>query len=280
MTGTELAVHGEDDRALDRLMARAKIIAKVPGLRKEIADKPEAVAGIMLSLEGYGLPTTIPGINNSFDWIDGQAVLSAHAYQALAARAGYQIIPVERSSERAVARVRHGNDEPVVVEYTIAEAKASRRLDEWVENWQTTKDGKKYAVRFVFRVDGEKVHEPWPEWVEKLIREQRVKRYEAWWSYRTDMLWKSAAKRAIKVACPHVLLGAESSDDVHEIPGAVSQRPQPDSELAHAVGDPAPGTPEDDVVDAELVDEPEEPQAGAEEEQEQWDPEDPSRPFE
>lgn len=256
MSGTGLVLHGEDERALARLMARARLFASVPGLRKEIAGKPDAVAGIMLSLEGYGIAATLPAINNSFDWIQGQAVLSSQTYQALARMNGYSLVPLERTATRATARIEAVGVPPVEVTFTIDDAIAAGRLDEWVE--QTVRDGQwrdgnpryKVVAKFMISVNGVPNGEEPPEWVAAEVAAGRVKRFDAWWNYRTDMLWKSAAKRAVKIAAPHVVLG-DVADHGASFPPAVQDSAPP--------GPPAGGNiPDDDdeITDAEIVEEP------------------------
>jgi hypothetical protein len=247
VSGAEVALHGDDQRALDRLMARARIIAAMPGLKKEIAGDAHAVGAIMLSLDAYGLPATIPGINDAFDWIEGRAAPSAHLYQGLAYHNGYSIVPVERTAERAVARIENPFGAPATtVEFTIEMAADAHRLDEWVEKWNQTDRGKSYPTKLVVRVNGQRVNEPWPDWATALVDSGQVKRFDAWWNYRTDMLWKSAAKRAVKIACPHVLLG-DIVDHALVSPAAASAPAGPVGET---------GPLDDGVIDAEVVDDP------------------------
>lgn len=207
----------DDERYFEAIMRRAKVMARVPGLKPEIIGNAEAVAGIMLSLTGYGLAVTIPGINMAFDWIEGRAEPSALLYQAVARTHGYHIDPRIRTDELAVAHVSGpGLDGGgIEVEFTLAEAKRAHRLDEWIEHWEQGSDKKWHKVgpNLIIAIDGERVAEdPLPDWAEAEIGRRGLKRYEAWWSYRTDMLWKSAAKRAIKIACPHVLLGGNDGE--------------------------------------------------------------------
>jgi hypothetical protein len=205
------------DREFARMMAEARLFAKMPGLKKEIAGNPDAVAGIALSLRAYGMAVTLPAINSAFDWIEGRAEPSALFYQALAFHNGYKIRPVERTAERAVALIVAPDGEETTIEFTTEDAINAHRLDEWVEDYVDT--GEKYRdsgrpvkkkVVVAISVDGNPVADL-PEWAEaKRTVQAEVKRYDAWWNYRTDMMWKSAAKRAVKVAAPHLLLGSDS----------------------------------------------------------------------
>jgi hypothetical protein len=227
----------------------------MPGLKKELAGNPEACAAVMMSLEGYGLPTTAPAVNDSFDWIEGKATLTAQAYQALAHKNGYDIIPVVRNAERAVARIERPGRPPIEVEFTLDDAKRARRLDEWVERW-TQQNGRNRCERFVIGVDGQRRNIDFPDWVKAQISAGQVKRFDAWWNYRTDMIWKSAAKRAVKLAAPHLLLGVTEETDHETVwePPAPERETEPEVEFidAELVTDPE----DDDIEDAELVEDP------------------------
>jgi hypothetical protein len=219
------------DRDFERVMAQARMIAKVPGLKKEIQGQADAVAGIALQLKAYGLPVTIPGINMAFDWIEGRAEPSSMFFSAVARQNGYRVWPIERSSEKAVAQITSPDGDSLQVTFALADAIAAHRLDEWVEDYVATGDhyqdsGKavrRKVVRTV-RVNGEPVDgDLLEEWAIKQLNAGAVKRFDAWWNYRTDMLWKSAVKRAVKIACPHVLLGG--TDVEHEAFTSAPTRP-------------------------------------------------------
>jgi hypothetical protein len=219
-----------EERQLDLFVKKAKYLCKVPGLKREIAGNPDAIVGIELGLYGYGLPATISNINNCYDWIQGRATESALFYQQLARLHGYVIIPTIRTADLAVATVTGKDlDDPIQVEFTLDDAIRSHRLDAWVElvseqrdsegRIQRWKDGnaKSETETFVVRINGQPrtwqgdiqvdLPDPLPEWVAEKIAAGAVKVYTSWWDYRTDMMWKAAAKRAVRLACPHVLLG-------------------------------------------------------------------------
>ncbi len=228
----------EDDRAYVRLVRTAKVMSQISGLRKELQDKPDAVLAVCFSLQGYGLAITLPGINNSFDWIEGQLVPTTQLYLALAAMNGYQVVPVVRTAERAVARLVGGPEGPVDVEFTVADAINARRLDEWVEQWSATREGKRYkAATWVIKVNGQPTEGQPPAWVADEVNNGRVKRYEAWWSWRVDMMFKSAAKRAVRLAAPHLLLGGS---DYQHPPARV---PRPAAAIIEATEIPGPASP-------------------------------------
>jgi hypothetical protein len=218
MSGAELAARTpaevEDDRAYTRLMRQASLFAKMPGLPPAVQDKPEAIAAMMASLNGWGLPITLPGLY-LFDWIEGKAVPSAQLYAALAHRQRYRVEPVVRTAEKAVARVVGPDGNAVEVEFSLKDAMDAHRLDEWVEQWGENRDTHKRfkAATWILRVNGQATEGEPPGWAKEEEQKGRVKRYDAWWNYRTDMLWKSALKRAIRIACPDVLLGGSADYD-------------------------------------------------------------------
>ena len=219
-----------DERSFELLMRRARLFAHIPGLKKEIQGDAEAVAGIMLSLQGYGLAVTLPSINSSFDWIEGRAEPSALLYQALARHHGYYLEPRIRTAELAVVHVSRPSDPhdvPAQVSFTLDDAVRAHRLDEWVEVWRSHigDDGRKrnHKIVVTVAVNGQPVADlvdshgqAVPE-AAALRDSGQVKRFDAWWNYRTDMLWKSAAKRAVKIVAPNVLLGGGDfdHDDLH-----------------------------------------------------------------
>jgi hypothetical protein len=210
MTGAELDRIDLDERAFDRMMVKAKVFARFPGLPEQIAENPEAVAGIMLSLQAYGMQPNLPAIKGAFHWIEGKAEPSARLYTALAYHYHYDLKPLVRERDRAVARIRTPDGDESDWEYNLEDAIAAHRLDEWVEQWEKQGDKWKKKATLVIRVNGQDVVDQLPDWAENQIRDGRVKRYDAWWNYRRDMMWKSAAKRAIDGKASHLLLGAGS----------------------------------------------------------------------
>jgi hypothetical protein len=213
-TSTALALIDLDERAFALLERKAKVFSKVPGLKREIQGNAEAVLGICLSLQGYGLPITLPGVNMAFDWIQGEATPSARLWQVLSKRAGYDLDPVEESPARTAIRITElATGSSAVFEYTLQNAMDAGRLDEWVEIWRESggANSKRYKSTWVIRRNGEPFGpDNVPDWALKEADEGRVKRYDAWWNYRQDMFWKACAVRAIRKKAPHVLLGVEA----------------------------------------------------------------------
>lgn len=251
------ALERYDDRHLARLQAEAAIIAKAPGLKAEIAGKPDAVAAICLSLDAYGFRPTIPAVNMAFDWILGRAEPSTRFYVALARHHGWRLAEKQPTTrDLAVAIATKPGEEPIERRWTIEDAIESHRLDAWVEDWRTAQQsGKRYAVTYVVRING--VAETWygdlrgplpdrlPEWVVKALDDpSRIKRYDAWWNYRTDMMLKSALKRAAIAAIPDVILGAPAE---HEFDSPAPARGRPTAGESSS-------EPDDDIADAEIVD--------------------------
>ncbi len=234
----------DEDRALARLMGKARIFAKVPGLKSELKDNPEATLAVLLSLEAFGLAPTITGLN-LFDWIEGQPVPSAQLYQGLAALHGYDLTPKVRTAERAVARIDGKPSGPIEVEFTRAMAARSRRLDEWVEQWEKDRESGKWRkpATWVVRRDGAPLEDQgdMPTWAAEAVKQGRVKRFDAWWNYPEDMLWKSAAKRAIKLYVPHILIGGGASADVAHDP--VVRYHSPAAAIIEATEIPGPASP-------------------------------------
>jgi hypothetical protein len=209
---SELARYDDDERTMARLMSRAEMFASVPGLKKELQGNPRAVAAVMLSLQGEGLALTLRNINDRHHWIEGRATDSAQSVMAFAFRAGYRLEPVVRTAERAVVSITGPDGHRTEVEFNLADAQRSGHLNEWVEVWTRDQDRNR-KVTWTVRVNGEDIPDPpWPEWVQKEMAAGRVKRFDAWWSYRTDMLYKSAAVRAVRIACPQVLLGGDDGE--------------------------------------------------------------------
>lgn len=199
-----------DERQMALLERKARAYAKVPGLKEQLQGNAEAILGIMLSLAAYQLPVSLPNINGVFDWILGQAVPSARFYQALAYRAGYDLEPVEESPQRTVIRMTGPDGRSTDFAYTVEEAAASGRLDEWVEDWSKDSSGRSHKTTWVISRNGQPYGAAeMPEWAKRQVERGAIKRYEAWWAYRRDMMWKACAVRAIRKKAPHVLLGAD-----------------------------------------------------------------------
>jgi hypothetical protein len=241
----------DDERALNRLMARAKILARMPGLKKELAGSPEAVAAVMLSLQGEGLPVTLRNVNSRYHFIEGQAVDSAAAITALAFRHGYRIEQLVATDELAVVAIHAPSGDRTEIAYSAADAEAAGHLDEWVEIW--TRDGDRNRKQtWTVRRNGVTLDDPpWPEWAARAVADGKTKRFDAWWKYRADMLYKSAAVRAVRRGAPEVLLGGE--------PG-----PGEDPPPAGTVARGSAAVAGQDIIDVEAVDDV---------------PDDPGRPF-
>lgn len=250
--------YDDDARHIERLRRRATVWASMSGLKAEIAGQPDRVLGIGLTLETYGFRVNAFNVNAAFDWILGRLEPSAWLYVAVAKRHGWTIRPVRMTRDVAIARATSPGEEPLEVTWSIEDAIESHRLDTWVEDWRTAQQsGKRYAVTYVVRINGEPgtwfgdlrgaLPDPLPEWVVKALGDPgRIKRYDAWWNYRLDMMWKSAAKRAAKWAIPDIMLGGSDDADHEFAPPAATARGRPPAGEAP--------DPDDDIADAEIVD--------------------------
>jgi DNA-binding protein H-NS len=190
---------------------------------------------------------------------------------------GWTVRALKDTRELAVVRATKDGQEPVETHWDVEDAIESHRLDAWVEDWRTAeRSGKRYAVTYVVRINGEPMTwygdvrgplpEPLPKWVQDQVNSGAVKKYDAWWNYRRDMMVKSAMKRACKFAIPHILLGAPEN---HELP-----TPYVRPELGFIDADAY----EEDEVPPEVYDDLPEANAG-EPGTERYDPDDPKRPF-
>lgn len=238
------------DRDMKSIEFQSQAIAFLDPRLKDMKpdEKKQAAVGLAITLYNYGLPITVTNAKK-LHLIQGEPVESAQLLIGLLEMAGHEVRPVVISDERCVLRGwRHGKGEPYEMTYTLEQARTSGALDEWVEKW-SKKDGGgwKLEARLVIRTDGEQVNTPWPDWVAKQINDGRVKRKDAWFLYRSDMLTNRCIRRLAKWMGADALLGAGSPFD--ELADEDEQR-----------FDPPPPTVEDDrdddITDAELVDEP------------------------
>jgi len=261
-----------DDRAMKSIEFQAKTIYYLDNRLKNIQSveerKGKAVA-LAITLYNLGLPITAPNAKK-LHLIGDEVMESAQLLIGLLAKNGHEIRVVEEGEHRAVVRGwRYGAGEPHEVTYTVDQAKRSGALDEWVERWENTQNGKRYcAEKLVLRVDGAPATDgELPDWAAKQVKDGRVKRNEAWFRYRSDMLVNRAIRRLAKRMGGDALLGV----------GAVDE----DEPLAERVDPPVvEAEPErDDIVDAEVVEPDDEPAAQAPVGEKLFDDDDPQRPF-
>lgn len=260
-----------DERAQESLRFRARSLAALDSRINKIADPAERATmavGLAITLDSLGLSID-PIQARKLHLINGDWTPSAQLMVELVQRRGHEIVPVTMTRERAIFRGRRfGQGEPITVEYSIDDARESGALDEWVEEWKKTQNGKSYVLRFVVAVDGEPTTEPVPEWAKALVEQRKVKRNDAWFKFRIDMLANRCVKRLTKWMAADALNGygpvieAEPGwqDDVvadGEVveEDVVSTDPQED-DIAEAEVVTADAPPADDATDG-FGDEPE-----------------------
>jgi hypothetical protein len=258
-----------DERAQASLRFRARSLAALDSRISKIddpADREKMAVGLAITLDSLGLSID-PIQARKLHLIGGDWTPSAQLMVELVQRRGHDIIPVAMTRERAVFRGRRfGQGEPITIEYSIDDARESGALDEWVELWEKGGNGKNYlAGRHVLAVDGEPTGTEAPDWARKLIAAGKVKRNEAWFKYRIDMLANRCVKRLAKWMAADALNGygpvafGGLDDDVVTVGEVVDDEPEGEE------------PPADDLPDAEIV----EPVASDRSEQEDDPPKDP-----
>ncbi len=256
MTGTDLERRHDEfhqaqlDRRADQILAGGMLPRALKGNRA-------AVRAAIDILDDYRLATNSQTIKQLHFIEDGAPEPSAQLLGGLLTANGYETRWGELSDDRAEISVRAPGGEwqgPFV--YSAEQAAASGAFDEWVERWVDTGEkwpdsnrSKKRIEKFLLGQDGVDT----PDWADTLVRAGQRKRHENWARYRGDMLAARVLKRAVRRAAAHLILG------VTAIPGAAAPVDDDDEVLGEPVPDDRqasrPVGPEDeDVVDAELVD--------------------------
>lgn len=242
------------DRDMKSIGFQSQAIAFLDPRLKDMKpdEKKQAALGLAITLYNYRLPITVTNAKK-LHLIQGEPVESGQLLVGLLEMAGHEIRPVVTSDERCTLRGwRHGTGEPYEVTYTIEQARTSGALDEWVENWQQTQSGKRFmAGKFVVSVDGVPTTDEVPDWAAKAIAAGKVKRKDAWFLYRSDMLAARCIRRLAKWMGADALLGAGSPVDSGYVTDEDERLDPP-----LRTGGPDEDQDDDDVVDAELVDEP------------------------
>lgn len=259
-----------DERAMESIRFRARSLAALDSRITKINDPAEramAAVGLAITLDSLGLSID-PIQARKLHLISGDWTPSAQLMVELVQRRGHEIVPVTMTRDRAIFRGRRfGQGEPITVEYSIEDARESGALDEWVEEWKKTSNNKSYCVRFVVAVDGVPTTETVPDWAKALVDQRKVKRNDAWFKFRIDMLANRCVKRLTKWMAADALNGygpvveAEPGwrDDVvadAEVleEGVISTEPEDDITEAEVVTADTPAV--DDVTDG-FGDEPE-----------------------
>ena len=240
------------DRDMRSIEFQSKAIAFLDARLKDMPSqqKTDTAIALALTLHSYGRPIT-PVEAKKLHLINGEPVASGQLLLDLLQQVGHVVRPVTISSEKVTLRGWvHGRGEPIEITYTIDEAKASGALDEWVEEWGESSKGRSFLKgRMTIRVDGVEANAPWPKWVEAQIAAGRVKRKDAWFLYRSDMLVNRCIRRLARwlgTSIDPSLFGDDDEAEPATIPPAA---PNVDPYIS-----------DDDVEDAELVDEGEGPE--------------------
>lgn len=239
------------DREWSQMERVAKMLAGSQLVPKQFQDKPDDIMIVGLAARDLGVQLS-PNTLKHFYVIDQQVNLSAQLQIAQAGKHGHDVWfeDDECNDQQAVICVqRRGSQRIQRFTYTIAMARKAGLLDEWVEKWNTTQNGKRWAERRVVRIDGERVSGQFPDWVAKAVESGQVKRKDPWFKSREQMLMNRAATLAIGKAIPEVLLGVANLDfaDVDIAPPADVRRGRPNGHR--------PAQPDEDIAEAELVDE-------------------------
>jgi len=236
----------------DEAKRHAVVLSKSGLVPKALADNPDAV--MLVGLLGQELGVPFIASMKQIHVIEASPSPSAQLQLSLIHRAGHKARFIESSRERAVMRGRQRDDDPadpkswVEVEWSEEDAREAHLLDEWVERWQKTDGGKNYKEVVRLRRDGDRYvpaefgATEIPEWAQKEIRYGKVKRKDNWWNYRRDMLRARCASTFCRMVCPEVLLGMD--------PHTAEER---GFDVGQDLDEPVV---DDDITDAELVDDP------------------------
>ena len=210
-----------NDREMKSIEWQARAII---ALDKRIEGNKEKGLALAITLYSLGLPVTITNAKK-LHIIGDEVVESSQLLTGLLAMHGHEVRVVEEGDERAVVRGRrHGTGEPYEVTYTIDQAKRSGALDEWVEKWETSNNGKRYLVRHYLVFEGV-ANEAQPEaWAKTLIERHQTKRMDAWHRYRSDMLVNRALRRLAKRMGGDALMGVGGVDWDEDGPVPVQPR--------------------------------------------------------
>lgn len=259
------------DEKLGRIEKLASFMAKsslVPKQYRE-ADNPNAkwdLINVGITLEQLGVPFNQQTLNQT--WVmDGKVNLMAQVTIAIAKSRGYDcwFEPGGVTEQGATICVRRvGSQRIDRYTYTIEMARRAGLLNEWVEKWESPSGGgggKRYkAATYVVSVDGVPNDKPVPEWAQREINAGKTKRKDPWFNAREQMLMARAATMALRIAAPEALLGLPDIATEDAIPGELQPPPGVDLTTGEVVdpdryGPPPRQDPDDEPIDAEIVDE-------------------------
>lgn len=245
-------------RQMNALWKYAQRFANSTLVPKELQGQPESVMLILSHGQALGLAPAhaLTGL-----WIiNGRVEPSAQVRVGVVMAHGHEVICEETSSEQCTIAVRRrGGETWQRITYTADDAARAGALDEWVERWSKTQNGRNYKETYVVQCRcGRHEGIPEPQWATQERERGNVKRKDPWFSYRDDMLYAAAARRATKRFTPDAFLnidlptGGEVIDhpadyetgEVHADHGAVEgPEPEPDiadAEIVEPASEPAP----------------------------------------
>ena len=204
--GTVATFPGEREWA--QMERMAAVFARSSMCPSAFREKPEEIMVAALSLRALDVPLTLNTLNQCYV-IDGHLSMMAQLQVAVAARNGYEVWFVKEECDDAVAvvHIQAPGKLERTMDYTLEEAADAGLLDEWVEKWQTTSNGKRYAERVVVSVNGQRVATALPDWAENEVKAGRIKRKDPWFKARRSMLMARAVTKGLRYLTPHILLG-------------------------------------------------------------------------
>ncbi len=275
MTTVEKYVDSPTERSLKLLRLEAQQIARSGLVPDAIRKSETSEADIML----VGLTAQALGVTNlatalqHVHVIDGKpAVSAALAIGVAEVHAGVMWMVEESTNERCRVRGRR-RDWPsswpdTVVEFTIDDARRAGLLDEeWVLfRWDSQAKKNKRVDRW-----DPTGGTPRPEWARTDNRDAKLSRRDPWHRYPAAMCLARATKMLAKALGAAALVGLRARPvdldlDVEEIIGPdVATAAEVDGR--HVAEGPAEA-PDDDIVDAEIVDP--EPEVSADEWAHRW----------
>jgi len=233
-------------RELRHLRSEAALIANSELVPESIRGKPDSV--MLIALRGKSLGIDLTTALAEIHVIEGRTMCSAQIAGAVARRAA-EWWTEESSSERCtIAGHRHGHPDRVSrVTFTIDDAKRAGVLDvEWRETkWDKEKGKATVTARWV-EGDG-----PKPAWVDPANRNVRKSWRENWHRWPQNMLFARAITNWVRQNCGETLLGIDIDENIGPVADVVDTAPGRPARVdtGHQGGDP-----DDDILEAELVD--------------------------
>ncbi|MEM9609955.1 MAG: hypothetical protein AAGA99_21220 [Actinomycetota bacterium] len=257
-THTTPATVDDQKSALGFDIEMAQALAKSDIVPKDYRGKPSNVLvaiGLGRSL-GLEPAASLYGMHV----IEGKPSPSAKVQAALVRRAGHKLRIIESTDEVSTVEIVRSDDPdyPVRVSFTIDQARRAGWLDIWAERWVKTDGGRSYRDVWVYPEPlglGATVEAladaGAPDWAQRVA----PKRKDNWWTQPETMLHHRAVTTAIGRACPEVVSGLD-----FEVQPEQREHVDADDPV-EVVPEPAPAPPEEPVIEAEVIPDPEPPAA-------------------